>query len=441
MTFTLNPGQARAMQETLTTGARFCLLYGGSRSGKTALLSSCLWDRALYAPGSRHLALRKEAINAKGSLALDTLPKVWKLKFPDAPVPDFNGEYGYFKLPNDSELWIGGLNDTKAMERILGREYATIYGNEASEIPYEAHPLMETRLAQVCKTLDGDTLTQRMYYDLNPTTRMHWTYRLFVEGINPGDSTQVVDRSRYAYSRINPVDNAENLTADYLEGLRTQEARVRRRFYEGEYSADAEEGLWRRHYIKRSRLKEDGSWPVDMARIVVAVDPAVTNNPGSDETGIIAVGAGVDGYGYVLADESGRYRPEEWARRAVSLYKSLDADRIVAEVNMGGDLVEATIRAVEGHVPYRAVRASRGSVTRAEPTAGLYERGKVFHIGEFPDLEDQMCAVTVGFDKKAAGWSPDRVDALVWAMTDLFPTISARTETRRDLPRPQFSMV
>ncbi len=178
-----------------------------------------------------------------------------------------------------------------------------------------------------------------------------------------------------------------------------------------------------------------------MTRIVVAVDPAVTNSPGSDETGIVAVGLGADGFGYVLADESGRYRPEEWARRAVSLYRSLDADRIIGEVNNGGDLIEAAIRAQAADVPYKAVRASKGKVARAEPVAALYERGRVFHIGQFPELEDQCCAITVGFDSKAAGWSPDRVDALVWGLTELFPALSARRTTMTELPKPQFSMI
>jgi predicted phage terminase large subunit-like protein len=393
----------------------------------------------LYAPGSRHLIVRKEGSAARRSIVKDTFPKIWGLKYDNAPQPEWKSIDGYFLLPNDSEVWVGGLNDDKAMERILGNEYATIYENEASEIQYSAHLLLRSRLAQVCKTIDGNDLTQRLYADLNPTTRMHWTYRLWREGIDPQDETPI-DRSQYAYTVINPYDNQANLSGDYLADLENLPERQKKRFLLGEYVADDENALWKREYFHRSVLAEDGDWPVEMVRIVIAVDPAVSNESGSDETGIIAVGLGKDGNGYVLADESGKYRPEEWARRAISLYHSLGADRIVAEVNQGGDMVESVVRAQSSDVPYKAVRATRGKVTRAEPVAALYERGKVFHIGAFPELEDQCCSVTTGFDSKVTGWSPDRVDALVWALTDLFPSLTKKRMTG-PVPAPQFSMV
>jgi len=440
VTFTLNPGQSRAMEETLTAGKRFCLIYGGSRSGKTALLVSCALDRALYAPGSRHLIVRKEGQAAKKAIAKGTLPEVWGMKFPDHAVPEWREQYGFFTLPNGSEIWIGGVNDALAMERILGNEYATIYVNEASEVRYDAYLMLRTRLAQVARTVDGGELPQRMYVDLNPTVTKHWTYQVWVNGIDPQDN-KPIDRANYAHSVINPYDNKANLSGDMLADLEALPDRQRRRFLLGQYVSDDENALWRRSYFRRVYPDAEGQFPVKMRRIVVAIDPAVSNHSGSDETGIIAVGLGVDGLGYVLADESGRFRPEEWARRAVSLYHSLDADRIIGEVNQGGDMVEATIRAHAPDVPYRGVRASKGKVTRAEPVAALYERGKVLHMGEFPELEDQCCAVTVGFSAQSSGWSPDRVDALVWAVMDLFPTLSRREAQGGPVPVPQFSMV
>lgn len=440
MTFQLNPGQRRAMDDLLTQGKRFNLLYGGSRSGKSFLLCACDQDRALLAPESRHLIVRKEMTAAKASIARDTFPKAWALRYPDIPGPEWHEKDGLFTFPNDSEVWIGGLNDDKAVEKMLGREYCTIHGEEISEWPYHWFTLLRSRLAQVCKTISGDTLSQRFYGSLNPTTRMHWTYRLWQEGMDPQDETPI-DRGQYGFHVINPYDNRDNLSGDYLADLEALPDRQKRRFLLGEYTADDENALWRRSFFRRSVLKEDGSWPVTMRRIVIAVDPAVTSQPGSDETGIIAVGLGSDGNGYVLADESGKFRPEEWARRAVSLYRSLNADRVVAEVNNGGDLVEATIRAQAPDVPYKAVRATKGKATRAEPVAALYERGKVFHVGNYPELEDQCCAVTVGFDGKVAGWSPDRVDALVWGVMELFPTLSARQMTMGEMPVPKFTMV
>ena len=439
MTFDLNPGQLKALKETVTSKARFNLVYGGSRSGKTSLFVAAVTDRALAAPGSRHLIVRKEGSAAKRAIAKDTFPTVWKMKYPDVPTPQWHEQYGYFQV-FDSQVWIGGLSDAKAMERILGNEYATIYENEASEITYEAHLLLRSRLAQVCTKSNGKELQQKLYADLNPTTRMHWTYRLWREGIDPQDETEI-DRAQYAYSVINPTDNAENLSGDFLADLAALPARQRKRFLDGEYVSDDENALWERSFIKRSILKPSGDWPVEMQRIVVAIDPAVSNHSGSDETGIIAVGLGVDGLGYVLADESGKYRPEEWARRSISLYHSLDADRIVGEVNQGGDMIEAVLRAQAPDIPYRGVRATKGKVTRAEPVAALYERGKILHIGEFTALEDQMMSVTTGFDPRTVGWSPDRVDALVWAIADVFPTLTQKHKHTGPLPTPQFSMV
>lgn len=439
MTFAFNPGQQAALDGLLTQGKRYNLLYGGSRSGKSSLLVACVQDRALLAPGSRHLIVRKELSAAKVSIARDTFPKIWGLRYPDAAVPDWHEQDGFFSLANGSEIWLGGLNDDKAVEKMLGREYATIHGEEVSEWPYRWFTLLRSRLAQVCTTIEGAELSQRFYGSLNPTTRMHWTYRLWIEGIDPQDEVPI-DRAQYGHHVINPYDNRINLTADYLADLESLPERQRKRFLLGEYVSDDDNALWRREYFRRSVLRENGDWPVKMRRIVVAVDPAVSSEPGSDETGIVACGLGDDGLGYVLADESGRYRPEEWARRAVSLYRSLDADRIIGEVNNGGDLIEAAIRAQDRTVPYKAVRATRGKARRAEPVAALYERGKILHIGKFVDLEDQCCALTVDFDSKSAGWSPDRVDALVWGFTELFPALSAR-RSHGAVPVPQISMV
>jgi phage terminase large subunit-like protein len=154
-------------------------------------------------------------------------------------------------------------------------------------------------------------------------------------------------------------------------------------------------------------------------RIVVAIDPAASNNEDSDETGIIVAACDWDGQGFVLADASGRYAPVEWARIAIAQYRKYRADRIVAEINNGGLMVEATLRMVDPNVAYTPVHASRGKVVRAEPVSALYEQKRIHHLGCFPELEDQMCQFTSDFDPATAGYSPDRVDALVWALTDL----------------------
>ena len=156
-----------------------------------------------------------------------------------------------------------------------------------------------------------------------------------------------------------------------------------------------------------------------MRRIIVAIDPATTSGWDADETGIICAGLGVDGHGYVLEDVSGRFSPIEWARKAIALYTARKADRIVAEVNNGGEMVEHTLRMVDGYVSFKPVHASRGKAIRAEPVSALYEQNKVHHVGIFTKLEDQQCAFIPDFDRTRAGYSPDRMDALVWALTEL----------------------
>ena len=418
MTYTRNPGQERARRELLTAGKRYCLIYGGSRSGKTFEIVGTIIERALLSPNSRHLIVRQEGTSAKRAIVKGTFPAVMKMRWPNVSYRWVGQEYSYFELPNGAQIWVGGLNDDRAVERILGNEYATIYVNEASEVRYSAFTLLRTRLAQSCTTVKGKPLSQRFYVDLNPTTRQHWTYRLWIDGVEP-ESGLPVDAENYGWASMNPMDNAANLSVEYLNSLRVLPARAKKRFFDGTYIEDVEDALWRRSMIKRIAS------PPPLVRVVVAIDPAATNTPGSDETGIVCAGVDEFGNGYVLDDASGRYKPTEWARQALAVMDIRSADRIVAEVNNGGDMVESTIRAIRPDVSYKAVRASRGKITRAEPIAALYERGKVFHVGEFTELEDQMCSLTVGFDRQAAGYSPDRVDALVWAMTDLFESLSA----------------
>lgn len=393
------------------------LVYGGSRSGKTFFIVYAIVTRALMAPKSRHVVFRKHGVSVKQSIGKDTLPKVMELAYPNVPFK-WHEQDGYFSFPNGSEIWLAGLDDKERVDKVLGKEYATLYFNEASEINLTSYNVAQTRLAQNVKKVDGRQLALKNYADLNPTTRAHWTYRMWIDGVNP-DGDTLLDMSMYTYMTVNPRDNTENLLPDYLLSLSQMSERQKARFYYGEFTADVENALWRRRDIKRVQIE---NLP-DMRRVVVAIDPAVSSEAGSDLTGIVCIGLGEDNHGYVLADDSGKYRPEEWARRAKSLYYQFNADRIIAEVNQGGDMVEHVLRAQGGNLPYRAVRATRGKVVRAEPIAALYERGKVFHAGTFKELEDEMCAFTTDFDRKAQGYSPDRVDALVWGFTELFPRL------------------
>lgn len=419
----------KEVRAIFATAAKYLLVYGGSRSGKTFFICYSIIVRALKAPGSRHAIFRRHGVAVKQSIGKDTLLKVRELAFPDLTWK-WKEQDGYFELPNGSEVWLAGLDDKERVDKVLGREFATLYFNEASEIPVSSYQVALTRLAQVVYMVDGRQLALKCYVDLNPTTSAHWTYKMWVTGVHP-DGDQRISRFEedYAYIVVNPMDNADNLSPDYLRDLEAMPERLKRRFFLGQFTADDDNALWRRSYIKYDE-------PPELERIVVSVDPAGSSEIGSDETGIVV--AGLSGErGHVLADESGRYRPEEWARRAVSLYDTYDADAIIAEVNYGGDMVEAMIRAAaKGRaIPVRKVTASRGKAIRAEPVAALYEMGKVRHAEPFTQLEDQMCSFTLGFDRKAQGYSPDRLDALVWAMTDLFPKMATRKK------RPQSTYV
>jgi predicted phage terminase large subunit-like protein len=214
-------------------------------------------------------------------------------------------------------------------------------------------------------------------------------------------------------TRGRTADNARNLAPGVVATLtaRYGATRLGRQELDGEILDDAPGALWRLAMFDAARVAEAPS----LRRVVVAVDPAVTAHEGSDETGIVVAGLGTDGRVYVLEDVSGTYPAEQWARRAVEAYRRHRADRIVAEVNNGGDLVAATLRAVDRTVPVVQVRATRGKALRAEPVAALYEQGRVSHVGLLARLEDQ-CA---SWDPTGDHRSPDRLDALVWALTDL----------------------
>jgi predicted phage terminase large subunit-like protein len=218
-------------------------------------------------------------------------------------------------------------------------------------------------------------------------------------------------------TRGSTYENAANLAGPFLDAIRAkyEGTRLGRQELNADLLEDTPGALWQRSWIDRDRVAE----APELKRIVVAIDPAVSTNDGSDETGIVVAGLDAKGHAYVLEDISGKFGPDEWARRAVSAYHHWSADRIVAEKNQGGDMVENVIRSVEKNVPFRAVHASRGKVTRAEPVSALYEQGKVHHVGEHSILEDQLCGFTSDFDRSRAGFSPDRLDALVWALTEL----------------------
>lgn len=193
----------------------------------------------------------------------------------------------------------------------------------------------------------------------------------------------------------------------------------------GEYEVVAVGAIWDRLMLHQGRRSDKP----DMARIVVSVDPAISSEDGSNEHGITVQGIGEDGRGYVLDDQSLHGSPRQWAERAVAAYDLWEADAVVVEINQGGDMVEHTLRSVRPGLKVIKVRATRGKHVRAEPIAALYSLGRISHVGTFPRLEDQMCLMTAG-GYEGEG-SPDRVDAMVWGFTELFPRLTKKKRRRR----------
>jgi len=236
---------------------------------------------------------------------------------------------------------------------------------------------------------------------------------------------EIAKDARTVVTKGSTFDNASNLAPTFLKAIREkyEGTRLGRQELNAEILDDLPGALWNREIIDQHRVK---AIP-DMQRIVVAVDPSGTKGESDegDDIGIVVAGKGVDGRGYVLADHTCKLSPDGWGRRAVAAYHGgwsstpdeHKADRIVAERNFGGAMVEHVIKTIDRSAAYKEVTASRGKVARAEPVAALYEQGRVSHCGSFPELEDQMCQIDAsGFIGEG---SPDRADALVWALTEL----------------------
>lgn len=422
--FSLTDKQEEA-NALLSGSAQHVMLLGGSRSGKTVLAVRGICIRALKAPKSRHLITRFRFNHCKQSIVMDTFPKVMALAFPGVRY-ELNRSDWYASLPGDSEIWFGGLDDKERTEKILGNEYSTIFLNECSQIAWTARNTVVTRLAQsVEQVVSGkrSPLRPRMWYDENPTDKAHWSYRLFVQKVDPETKQPLARPDNFAWMRMNPTDNAENLPPDYLDTLADLSARMQSRFVRGEFRENDPNALFPDVNLDKWRVT-DGVTP-DMVRIVVAVDPSGSDDEDTadnDEIGIVVAGLGTDGNAYVLEDVTVKAGPATWGRVATSAYERHRADRIVAEQNFGGAMVKHVIRTANPRVNFGLVVASRGKVVRAEPVGALCETGKVRLVGVHAKLEDELSGFTThGFTGTG---SPNRADAFVWAIAELFPALT-----------------
>jgi len=418
----LQPKQAEAQR---LIGQVDELLFGGSAGGGKSfwLLAHAITQMELH-PGNRGIIFRR----VMPSLARSLLPRAHELLTGRAKP---NANEHTFTFPNGSVLEFGHLERAESVHRYQGAEYGFVAFEEVTEFVESQWEFMSTRVRaptvgvrpHMVATANPGGVGHRWVKarwvkpspdvvaegSETPGPHVVWGARAVVEGEAP---------TRRVYVPARLEDNPALLERDpsYRAKLRAVADRALRLAMEtGDWDAiDQVEGaLW-----DWSMIRHVGPLAPDrgggMSRVVVAIDPAASAKPGSDETGIVVAGRGYDGRGYVLADRSCRVSPEQWAARAIQAYREFQADMIVAERNNGGDMVESVLRGHDPTVPVRTVWASRGKRTRAEPVAALYEAGRVSHAGQFEALEDQL-TTWVPDD----GDSPDRLDALVWAFTDL----------------------
>ena len=324
---------------------------------------------------------------------------------PDHERPDYKPSKSRLEWPNGATSLIFTADEP---ERLRGKQHMKLWADELAAWRYPdawTQALLGLRL--------GDNPQACITTTPKPTK--------ILRGLIEHPQTVVVTGTTY--------ENRANLAAGWFSDIiRAYEgSRLGRQELLAELLEDVEGALWSRDMLDSGRVN---AAPQDITRIVVAVDPAVTASEDSDETGIVVCGVGgADQHGYVLEDLSMKGTPQEWARVAVNAYHRWGADRLVAEVNNGGDMVEHVIRTVDPAVSYRKLHASRGKRTRAEPIAALYEQSRVHHVGMFGKLEDQLCTWVQG------DTSPDRLDALVWALTELMLGHSGNVEFR---PNPFF---
>jgi len=417
--------------------AMYVMLWGGSRSGKTYIAIRAIIVRALAAPGSRHAILRFRFNHVKASVVRDTFPKVMATGFPDVKFHLDKTDW-FAEFQNGSQIWFGGLDDKERTEKILGQEHATIYLNESSQIAYSSVLLAMTRLAQVCNyDINGTKgqLRHRMLFDCNPPSMAHWSYKLFIKKLDPDSNKPLNNPEDYASIQMNPSDNAENLPATYLKTLQNMPARMRKRFWEGKFADTTENALWTMEMVEKWKTTD----LPDMQRIIVAVDPSGAgdeDNLDNDAIGIIVAGLGTDGNAYLLEDLTVKAGPATWGKIATSAFDRHQADLIVAEMNYGGEMVKFVVRAAKPKVPFKKVTATRGKVVRAEPISSLTEQGKIRFAGDFPELEDEdelYSFTTMGYIGEK---SPNRADAFIWAMSELFPGM-VRKEKQKKERRPQ----
>jgi phage terminase large subunit-like protein len=375
---------------------RYFLITGGRGSGKSWTLSLFLLNLT-YEEGHVILFTRWTLTSAFISI-----------------IPEFIDKIDLMNKAEDFEITQSEIINKATGSKILFRGIKTSQGTATANLKSiagvttfildESEELMdEDVFDRIDLSIRAVNKPNRVILVMNPSYKSHWIYNRFVK--YPRNDTN--------YIHTTYLDNKNNLSPSFVaqaERTRTENLHRYNHLFLGHWLEDAEGMLWNRQIIERLRM----ATPPQLERIVVSVDPAASANLDSDETGIVVCAKDSKGNGYVLEDLSGKYSPSQWAAVAVKAFERWNADCIVAEKNMGGDMVESVLRSQNTNARIKLVNATKGKYVRAEPIYSLYEQNKIYHIGQFPILENQM--ITFDPDK---GKSPDRVDAMVWGFTEL----------------------
>jgi phage terminase large subunit-like protein len=375
---------------------RYFLITGGRGSGKSWTLSLFLLNLT-YEEGHVILFTRWTLTSAFISI-----------------IPEFIDKIDLMNKAEDFEITQSEIINKATGSKILFRGIKTSQGTATANLKSiagvttfildESEELMdEDVFDRIDLSIRAVNKPNRVILVMNPSYKSHWIYNRFVK--YPREDTN--------YIHTTYLDNQNNLSPSFVaqaERTRTENLHRYNHLFLGHWLEDAEGMLWNRQIIERLRM----ATAPQLERIVVSVDPAASANLDSDETGIVVCAKDAKGNGYVLEDLSGKYSPSQWAAVAVKAFERWNADCIVAEKNMGGDMVESVLRSQNTTARIKLVNATKGKYVRAEPIYSLYEQNKIYHIGQFPILENQM--ITFDPDK---GKSPDRVDALVWGFTEL----------------------
>lgn len=397
---------------------RYFILTGGRGSGKSYAVSTAISHELMFDPVFHNiLYLRQTLTSAHISIIPEFMEKIDLMGFHTGV---FSRKQEIENTGNGTKILFRGIQSSKGSNEANLKSIpnvGTVIVDEAQEL------VDEDAFDRIDLSLRSKQIRNNVILSLNPTDSSHWICRRFFDerGI-PEDFNGIYKDTCYIHTDW--TDNKRNLSQAFIDlarQCRDTNPEKYRNIYQGFFKREKTNALWKRSTMidpfRINRLN------VDLERIVVGVDPAVTNGEESDFTGIVVVGRAKNAHTgemeyYVLDDRSMRGSPNEWAKEAVETYIDYDADRIIAEVNNGGDLVESIMRNIDPSISYSSVRARRGKVLRAEPISALYERGLVHHVGlpsNFITLENQMCSYVGEVGEK----SPDRLDALVWALTEL----------------------